>query len=57
MTQTEIQKTGTTTLQLRLAVVEYSTLPHQAAEAEMIKLELQRRDPSLGGMLKMDPAA
>ena len=43
MTDNEIKTAGITELELHLAVVDYSTLPRQAAEAEAIKAELKRR--------------
>jgi hypothetical protein len=43
MTETEIKNTGTTTLQLRLIVVEYSTIASYQQEAAAIIAELALR--------------
>ena len=43
MTQTEINTASTTDLKNRLALVEYSTIVRQAAEAGAIKVELVKR--------------
>lgn len=43
MNQNEIFRAGTTALRQRLVVVDYSTIPAQQAEADMIRRELARR--------------
>ena len=43
MTQAEINTAPTTELSGRLALVEYSTIARQAAEAGAIKVELVKR--------------
>jgi hypothetical protein len=43
MTRQEISQASTTELQLRLVVVDYSTIARQAAEALLIRSELTAR--------------
>jgi hypothetical protein len=43
MDATEIAEAGITFLELRLAVVDYSSIKRQADEAALIKAELARR--------------